>query len=240
METLKAALELIKQYDEALLVLLTTGILLSGIGSLFVAGYLVRENRILRKAGTEPDVVAYLLPDRRHVTIVRLHIKNIGRGSATEIAFEVGGDHDSFREAKLELPLVRGRTPISVLPPDDEISLFFGMGHQLLADPKLGPVPLEIAYKNAAGKEYRKSVTLDISQFEGFHWVGKRAEDEVADTLKKMEGHLRHLASGFKKLHVVSASPDQWREKQEREVAEMRAAREKQKQQEEGDPGGSG
>jgi hypothetical protein len=50
-------------YQGAITALATAAIAATGLATVWLTATLVRESRLLRKAGTEPDVIAYLLPD---------------------------------------------------------------------------------------------------------------------------------------------------------------------------------
>jgi hypothetical protein len=43
----------------------------------WLTGVLAIENRRLRKAGTEPEVIAYLFPDARHINILHMVVANV-------------------------------------------------------------------------------------------------------------------------------------------------------------------
>ncbi len=207
--------------ENSLMVLFTAGIFLSGIASLIVAIHLARDNRALRKAGTEPMVIGYLKPDRTTVNVIRFHIRNVGKGPAFNVSMEILGEKEMYRERGLRLPFEPQRPPITALPQDDDLGFFFGVGHELLGDPSLPPVTISISYENASGRVFNENSAVDIRQFEGFSWVGRLAEDEIAKTLNKIERTIGHMASGFKMLHVKSASPDEWRREKEKEYQEL-------------------
>ncbi|MDE0711439.1 MAG: hypothetical protein OXH60_04805 [Rhodospirillales bacterium] len=53
---------------------------------------LVRENKLFRKVGEDPKVIAYLTGDPKHVSLLNLVLENVGRGPARNIEF--GFDFD--------------------------------------------------------------------------------------------------------------------------------------------------
>ena len=55
---------------------------------------LTRENKLLRKAATEPQVVAYLSPDQRN--ILQFILANVGQGPALDVSYRItDGGEDS-------------------------------------------------------------------------------------------------------------------------------------------------
>lgn len=100
---------------------------------------------------------------------------------------------------------------MSALPQGDGVSTFFGVGHELLKNPL--PVSVRITYENVKGHQTSKDIVLDVRQFDGFCSVGTRPEDDIADSLKKIERCLDRLGSNSQRLHVVAASPDDWQER---------------------------
>lgn len=204
---------------QGLLTLGLTGVLaITSIGMMVANVYLARESSLQRKAGTEPDVIGYLLPDERHVQVLQFHLKNVGRGTAVHVGFEVIGETAGLRKAGVWLPLASNRPPISVLPQGEGIRLFFGVAHKLLKG--LPPVTVRITYENVKGDRTSKDVILDVKQFEEFS-VGMRSpEGDMAEALSSIAQQLRNWSTGFQKVGVVAATPDEWRAEAEREERE--------------------
>ena len=67
-------------YQGAIIALATAVIAVAAVVTALLTFSLARENRLLRKLGTEPQVVAYLMTDQRYKTMVNLVLANIGQG----------------------------------------------------------------------------------------------------------------------------------------------------------------
>src|SRR5689334_4751578 len=80
---------------------------------------LARDNRLLRKAGTEPEVVAYLLPDQRHINILNLVVANVGRGPARNVELEFIGDFTELQKLGASR-LTKSKLPVLPWLPQDE------------------------------------------------------------------------------------------------------------------------
>ena len=181
------------------LMAVVTGVLTAG---------LIRENRLLRKAGSEPRVVAYLTTHPRHTTMVNLALANIGHGAARNIRFRFDASDEDFRSHNVRLSNKAERTPIGTLPQGEKIEAFFGAGHHLFKQPRLQPFDVHVDYENMAGKPQRSTYRLDVSQFDGLVTLGRPAEQEVAEALKKIERHFGHFASGFRRLKVETITTE--------------------------------
>ena len=77
----------------------TVVIAFSAVFTAIVTRMLARENRLLRKAGTEPKVVAYLTPELgRHVPLINLNVANIGQGPAQNVVYSIDAEENDFEE----------------------------------------------------------------------------------------------------------------------------------------------
>src|SRR5919107_770169 len=97
MNAVTAALDFVQTYNGAFTAASTFAIFLATLASAYIAAKLAAENRILRKAGTEPHVIAYLLPDERHPAILNMVIKNIGKGPAIGLKFTLEADEADLK-----------------------------------------------------------------------------------------------------------------------------------------------
>jgi hypothetical protein len=114
---------------------------------------LATENRLLRKAGTEPEVVAYLLPDQRHLQLLNLVVANVGRGPARNVELEfIGDDLDTLHKRGARL-LARTKLPIlSVLPQDERFVQLFGSYLELCNGDSAPPdFTIRVNFENSSG-----------------------------------------------------------------------------------------
>ena len=166
---------------------------------------LIRENRLLRKAGTEPDVVAYLTTHPRHPAITNFVLANIGEGAARNVRFRFKADEQDFASHRVRLNNSCNRAAISMLPQGEKIEAFFG-GHELYQKNKLRPFSVVVEYEDIKGRRRVSRHSLDVSQFDGFSVLGEPAEHEIAEALKKIEKHLNRFASGTTRIKVEMVS----------------------------------
>jgi hypothetical protein len=125
------------------------------------------ENRRLRKAGTEPEVVAYLLPDQRHLHMLNLVVANVGRGPARNVELEfIGDDLDTLHKRGASL-LARTRLPIlSVLPQDERFVQLFGSYLDLCNEDWVPPdFTIQVNFENSSGSTKTTASRISISDF---------------------------------------------------------------------------
>jgi len=215
-------LNFIANNDSALTAISTAVIAVATMVSVGVTIVLARENRILRKAGTDPKVVAYLLPDHAHKNVLNLVLANIGQGPAIDVSFKFPADGTDFRNHSVEIGNNENRSAISVLPQSEKVTTFFGMGPDLFKEPRLKPFTVYIRYKDTAGRQHTNEYLLDISQFDGLISIGTPADHEIAKALTKIEEHLRGLSGGSRRIKVETISTNQLRKEQDEYMEKRR------------------
>lgn len=90
-------LEVLQQYNGAVTAIATIVLTVTTMVYAALTGILACETRRLRRAGTEPDVVAYLMPDTLYLTPINLVVANVGSGPARNVAVEIEGDTADFQ-----------------------------------------------------------------------------------------------------------------------------------------------
>lgn len=213
------ALPFITQYKDEMIAISTIGMFLTGLGTLVITAALFLENFRLRRANTDPEIVAYLAPDLTHVNILYFCLKNVGKGYAKNITFHSDASTESWEKKGMRVPFDPERPAIGGLPQDEIFKVYFGSGLSLLQQPTPPPVRIRIEYENIRGKKFRRAAVLDVNQFKGFSWVNPDPNNKAARALQNIEQHLRDLSTGFRRLHVESATPEMWRQIHEREDA---------------------
>lgn len=159
---------------------------------------LARENKMLREAGTEPKVVAYLVPHPDGNGGVNFVLANIGQGPAINIKFSLEYDEADFNSHSALLHNDADRTALTVLPHGEKISSLLGVGYVLFGggksdgpDTPLKPFTVRITYSDLKGHARNSQHEIDIQQFRGLAGLAnKPADRDIADSVKMIEKHL--------------------------------------------------
>lgn len=162
---------------------------------------LVRENRALRKAGTEPEVVAHLRPHPHGNGAIQFVLENIGKGPAYNVSFQLDYDNEDFINHNVLIDNDEKRSIISVLPQGEKIITLLGIGYVLAGNAKDGsgkplkPFNVAILYENLIRKKQSTNQTLDVLQFSGLRGIFEMpSEVKIAYSLEEIKKHLAVLA----------------------------------------------
>ena len=174
---------------------------------------LARENTLLRKAETEPKVVAYLAVHPQHLSYINFVLANVGRGPAQNVKFQFISDmgETDIRTFGVEFWNSNNRTAIGFLPQGEKISI--PMGAALLSEPRCPAFEVSIEYQDLEGRRYDETCRLDASQFEGFSQLGTPPEQKMGDALEKLSGDINSCITGFRRLKVETMTADEVRTK---------------------------
>lgn len=188
---------------------------ITAIATAVIAGLtfiLAVENRRLRKAGTEPEVVAYLTPHQDGTGGINFVLENIGRGAARNVKFNLEYDEDDFSSHGVFLVNNPDRTAIGVLPWGEKISSLFGISFRLAKgndekQPPLKPFNVIVTYNNINGKPMRSVQTLSIAQFLGLPgFASKPYLKQIADSLCNIDKSLAALAKAAPHLETLETT----------------------------------
>ncbi len=174
---------------------------LTAISTLFIAAgttvsailtrALIRENRLLRKADSEPRVVAYLAHHPHHWDLIRFVLSNVGRGAARNVSFRFLTNEADFESHGVSVRNTPDRRPLGFLPQGEAYAVLFGASHRLFGKPRLRPFHVAVSYQDLDGKPRSEKFLLDAGQFEGFRSLGTPPEQDMAESLKQIASHLR-------------------------------------------------
>ena len=155
----------------------------SAVATVFIAGFaiitarltkaLAEENRLMRKAGSKPEVVVYLATDSQRPHAINFVLANVGRGPAKNVEFTIEGDMDDFAAHHVSSAFRNqsGGKGTDMLPQGECIQSFFGVGPSLLATPQLSCFSVSLTYEDLNGKTLEKRYQIDVAQLGWINWL---------------------------------------------------------------------
>jgi len=173
------------------------------------------ENRTLRRAGSSPEVVAYIKPHTDGSGAIEFVMANVGKGPAFGIEYNFICDESDFEYHRVMIRNDSDRMPISVLPQDEAMKSLFGISFELYGDVgsknigPLKPFKVLISYADISGRRFKRERAIDIRQFEGLRGVlAKSNERRIASAIEKIEKHLSVISQQSQQSQRFSAFVD--------------------------------
>ena len=183
-------LDWLKDNGAAVTALATAVIAASAVVTAVLTARLAADNRRLRKAGTEPNLVVYLQPDPQHFVFFRLVISNVGNGPAFDVSIRCYGDLDDLKSHGVKLEQIHDRLVQGVVPPGDSVALHFGDGREFTKNPPIKPFVARLRYTDIKGRSQEQSNQIDPHKFSGLHGPFTPVEERIAKAIEKIEQHL--------------------------------------------------
>lgn len=168
LSALTAMIEFLQHYEGMATLFFTAVVAVSTVVYARLTSRLVNETRELRKAQTEPKVVAFVALREKHMNIVHLYIENIGAGAAVNINFTFGNENEGgkllIKDFSQSPFLEKG---LEYLGPKQKKPSFFSNTLEEKEIKKDASFRITIKYEDSVGGKYRDSYTIDMSEFEG-------------------------------------------------------------------------
>jgi hypothetical protein len=185
---------------------------------------LARENRELRKAEGDPQVIAYVTINPRVFSALDFVIANIGKGAAKNISFKVvSGGTDLARKG---VQLLRSDVKYSFVLAGQQLSSTMGMGFELLANPVLAPFEVEVTYENLREEKTTTRHLIDVSQFNGVTRLGQPFEEQIAESVKKIASAMESWRMSRLQVETMSVTERRQRDEQFRRAVEEERSQE--------------
>ena len=158
---------------DCVIVAATVVIAISACASLWLNWRLSQDNRALRKAETEPKIVAYLAADHQQRWAINFVLANVGRGPARNVEFTLQGETGDFVKHRVSEPFINMSSGkgAGMLPQGERIPSFFGMVPELLKETGLRPFIVSITYEDLRGRPYKEEQKLDVTRFGWVSWL---------------------------------------------------------------------
>jgi len=148
---------------------------------------LMKETRRIRELNSEPNIEVFIVPDERSSAFINMVIRNCGGGPARDIKWNIIADKDNVEQKKITILKMSLFNVLHYISAGEEFRFYFGSSFDLLKDPKMKPITIEVSYANALSKNRQnKSFIIDIQPWEGMVVLGKPSLDEISDSLKQL------------------------------------------------------
>jgi hypothetical protein len=210
----KSGLDLLQTYNGAVVALLTFCLFMLNIFSVGVAVYLARENRLLRRAGTDPEVVVYLVSAARYLHVINMVIANVGKGPARNLRMTHDGSAEELTSRRVRIQNMKLFEGWSILPQGERLEFLFGSAFDLLKEPPLRPLTFTVLYEDINRRKSEATFKIDVGAFAGMRAVGSPAEHEIAEALKKIADTMSGWSSGRLKVEMISTAEQEQRDRE--------------------------
>lgn len=192
--------------------------ILSGFSTVVIALltiFLWRENRLLRKAGSEPNLVAYFEQHPDGTGGLNITIANIGTGPARNVYFQFLGKSENFTKYDLILDCTIKRGPITLIPQGEKISILFAIGYQLFkpkgsdSSEPMAPFSVRLEWSSlGGGKSKCEDYVLDVKPYADLPgFINKPYLLKIVDSVDDVGKSVRGLNQDVRKLsHLIEAS----------------------------------
>lgn len=182
-----------------------TGTMIGGLSTLAVAiltVLLIRENKLLRKAGSAPRVVAHFEfhPDGNGG--LNLALSNVGTGAALDVSFSFEYDDEDFNNYNIIVDYAQKRPAITMIAQGDKVSFLFAVGFQLFkpkdknVSKQLKPFQVNVSWRApGSSKLFSERYPLDVAAYAGLPgMMNKPPLLKIADELCALNKNLASCA----------------------------------------------
>lgn len=153
------------------------GAVVGGVSTAVVAlltWVLIQENRLIRKAGNSPRIVASFEPHPEGNGALKLALSNVGTGPALDVSYSFEYEDGDFENYDLLLKYAVSRPAITMIAQGEKFSFIFAIGYKLFKpkDPRvstqLRPFFVSVTWRSldsqmVLSEKYR----LDIDAYRG-------------------------------------------------------------------------
>lgn len=163
----------------------TVFIAVGSVSSALITFFLIRENKKLRKAETQPKVVAFLQFEEHVYGALNIAIKNIGKGPAINVRISVFLDEEERKRKPVLLAAFKDHQLASLLPQGEQIRTVLG-GRGLYDIDYLKPFDILVTFESLNGTKFSERNIIDISNFENIGPAIPEGNHEIYKHLKKI------------------------------------------------------
>jgi len=185
---------------------------------------LVSETKKMRRAQTDAKVTVRVEPRKETIHLLKLIVANEGIGPAYDVKFEILPNLSSKIEASIKEKIEslgyfdKG---IEYLSPNQEISTFLTSILQDYDAKIETSFNIKVSYTNSSGQKAKDTYLIDLSIFKGLSQIGKPNLYTIAKEIEKIQKDFHNIATGVKKLRVISQSKENYDQEQREWLEEI-------------------
>lgn len=222
-------MEFLENNQELVTLIFSAVVSLSTVVYAVLTALLVYETRQMRRAQTDPKLVAYVKPREEFVNFAHLYIKNVGAGPAFNVSFNLSAEEtdeggnmliNDFKESKFL------ETGVDYIGPDQKLHSRYTRFTENFDKKIKARITVKVNYKNSANSNMSDTYVIDMSQFEGSGNLGTPHLYSIAQSLKKLQEDVNRISTGFKRVKVDTYTQED-REREEKEWEERWSERNK-------------
>lgn len=176
---------------------------------------LAKEAKKTREQDLEPNIVVTIEPYEGASFHAYLIIENVGKGVAYDVLID---EHDNqiFKYEKREFKLSDlAFMKLKVLKPGQKIEHHVGM----FKDFPSRTFKFNVTSKDALGKLVQCSNDVDVNCYYDRIKFNDKGIDDLVGAVQKIESHLNHITTGFRRLKVDAFNAED-REEERKELEE--------------------
>lgn len=188
----------------------------SAVAVAFLTYALIKENKLLRKAGSLPHVVSHfeLHPDGNGS--VRLAFSNVGTGPALNVSYSFEYELNDFENYDILFRFAEERPAMTMIGQGEKFSFAFAIGFKLFqprdlnVSRQLKPFYVKVNWCSPGDKHvYSEKYLLDISAYAGLPGVIERPPIvKIADELTAIKQQLTMLKNDYSDQNARKQSFD--------------------------------
>jgi len=214
--------EFLENNKELVTLIFSAVVALSTVVYAILTALLVAETMKMRRAQTDPKLVAYVKPREEFVNCAHLYIKNVGAGPAFNVSFELSADKNDeggnilindFNESRFL------ETGVDYIGPNQKLHSWYTQFTDNFDKKIKAKLTVKVNYKSSTNRDMSDTYVIDMSQFEGAGNLGTPHLYSIAQSLKKLQEDVNRISTGFKRVKV-NAYTHEDREREEREREE--------------------
>lgn len=182
------------------------GTVVGGFSTLIYTGFtyaLLRENRTLRRAGSEPRLVAHFQFHPAGNGALQLAISNVGTGPALDVSYAFEYDPGDFENYELLFKFAEKRPAMTMIGQGEKFIFTFAVGFQLFRpknpniSERLKPFHVKVNWRSVADKKFQsEKFLLDVSAYGGLPGLVEKPQIvRIADELEAIKKSLSKLTS---------------------------------------------